>query len=40
MGQGQSRCPPQVVANLNAKYNLDKPAWQQYLLYMANAAAR
>src|SRR5579859_2041749 len=25
---------PQVVANLNAKYNLDKPAWQQYLLYM------
>src|ERR671931_2087277 len=28
---------PQVVANLNAKYNLDKPAWQQYLLYMSNA---
>ena len=27
----------QVVANLNAKYNLDKPAWQQYLLYMSNA---
>jgi oligopeptide transport system permease protein len=26
---------PQVVANLNAKYNLDKPAWQQYLIYMA-----
>jgi oligopeptide transport system permease protein len=25
---------PQVVANLNAKYNLDKPAWQQYLMYM------
>ena len=25
---------PQVQANLNAKYNLDKPAWQQYLLYM------
>ncbi len=24
----------QVQANLNAKYNLDKPAWQQYLLYM------
>ena len=23
---------PQIVANLNAKYNLDKPAWQQYLL--------
>jgi oligopeptide transport system permease protein len=28
---------PQVVANLNAKYNLDKPAWQQYLIYMAGA---
>jgi oligopeptide transport system permease protein len=25
----------QVVANLNAKYNLDKPAWQQYVLYMS-----
>jgi oligopeptide transport system permease protein len=25
---------PTVQANLNAKYNLDKPAWQQYLLYM------
>jgi oligopeptide transport system permease protein len=25
---------PQIVANLNAKYNLDKPAWQQYLIYM------
>src|SRR3712207_7186239 len=24
----------QVVANLNARYNLDKPAWQQYLIYM------
>src|SRR5580765_6481252 len=28
---------PQVVANLNAKYNLDKPAWQQYLIYMSGA---
>jgi oligopeptide transport system permease protein len=27
----------QAVANLNARYNLDKPAWQQYLLYMAGA---
>jgi oligopeptide transport system permease protein len=26
---------PQVIANLNAKYNLDKPVWQQYLLYMS-----
>jgi oligopeptide transport system permease protein len=23
-----------VQANLNARYNLDKPVWQQYLLYM------
>jgi oligopeptide transport system permease protein len=28
---------PTAIANLNAKYNLDKPAWQQYLLYMSNA---
>src|ERR671939_1611261 len=27
----------QVQANLNAKYSLDKPAWQQYLIYMGNA---
>lgn len=26
----------QVVANLNARYNLDKPAWEQYLIYMGN----
>lgn len=25
----------QVVANLNARYNLDKPVWQQYLLYIS-----
>jgi oligopeptide transport system permease protein len=28
---------PQIQANLNAKYNLDKPAWQQYLIYMSGA---
>jgi len=28
---------PRVIANLNAKYNLDKPAWQQYLIYMSGA---
>src|SRR5258707_13578795 len=27
----------QSAANLNTKYNLDKPAWQQYLIYMGNA---
>src|ERR1700720_4152101 len=28
--------PPsaQAIANLNARYNLDKPAWEQYLFYM------
>ena len=28
--------PPsaQAIANLNTRYNLDKPAWEQYLLYM------
>lgn len=25
--------PPQTLANLNRKYGLDKPGWQQYLLY-------
>jgi oligopeptide transport system permease protein len=31
--------PPsaQAIANLNVKYNLDKPAWQQYVFYMSNA---
>jgi oligopeptide transport system permease protein len=29
--------PPQAQAALNARYNLDKPAWQQYLLYVAGA---
>ena len=26
---------PEVLANLQAKYHLDKPLWQQYLLYLA-----
>lgn len=28
--------PPQVVANLNARYGLDLPLWQQYARYLAN----
>jgi len=28
----------QVQANLNAKYNLDKPAWQQYVLWIQGVA--
>ena len=26
--------PEEILANLNAKYNLDAPLWEQYLLYM------
>ena len=28
--------PPEIQANLEAKYGLDKPVWQQYLNYMGN----
>lgn len=30
--------PPEVMANIEAKYNLDKPLFQQYLLYLKNLA--
>jgi len=33
---GDKTLPPEIVANLEAKYNLDKPVWQQYLDYMWN----
>src|SRR3984893_4061760 len=38
-GPWDSDKPPsaQAIANLNARYNLDKPAWQQYLLYIGGA---
>ncbi len=26
--------PPEIKANVEAKYHLDKPGWQQYLLYL------
>jgi ABC-type dipeptide/oligopeptide/nickel transport system permease component len=26
--------PPEIQANMEAKYDLDKPVWQQYLKYM------
>ena len=29
---------PAVIAELNARYNLDKPIFEQYLLYMKNLA--
>ncbi|MCB0348756.1 MAG: ABC transporter permease [Bdellovibrionales bacterium] len=28
--------PPEIVANINAKYNLDKPLIQQYLIYITD----
>ncbi|MCF8720383.1 oligopeptide transport system permease protein [Nitrospina gracilis Nb-211] len=28
------KLPPEILANIEAKYHLDKPVWQQYLLYM------
>ncbi len=30
--------PPEVIANLEAKYNLDKPLFHQYLSYLGNLA--
>jgi ABC-type dipeptide/oligopeptide/nickel transport system permease component len=33
---GDRTLPPEIVANLEAKYNLNKPVWQQYLDYMWN----
>ncbi|WP_042251209.1 ABC transporter permease, partial [Nitrospina gracilis] len=28
------KLPPEILANIEAKYHLDKPVWKQYLLYM------
>jgi oligopeptide transport system permease protein len=33
----EKKLPPAVVANLNAKYGLDKPLPEQYLTYLGNA---
>lgn len=30
--------PPQIQANLERQFNLDKPAWQQYLYYVKDVA--
>ena len=35
---GGRQLSPAVVANLNAKYGLNRPVWQQFLLYLWNAA--
>jgi len=35
---GDRTLPPEVVANLEAKYHLDRPVWRQYLDYLWNLA--
>lgn len=34
---GERVLPPEIEANLKAAYNLDKPIWQQFLIYLGNA---
>ena len=34
----QRRLPPEVERNIKAAYNLDKPVWQQYLIYLDQLA--
>ncbi|CAM3600673.1 oligopeptide ABC transporter permease OppB [Parendozoicomonas haliclonae] len=31
---GERNLPPEIMKNIEAKYNLDKPLWQQYLYYL------
>ena len=33
---GEKQIPEAIMANMRAKYGLDKPVWQQYLLYIGN----
>ena len=33
---GEKKIDPAIMANMMAKYGLDKPVWQQYLLYIGN----
>ncbi|MEA3396355.1 MAG: ABC transporter permease [Chloroflexota bacterium] len=35
---GDKTLPPEIVANLEAKYHLDQPVWRQYLEYLWNLA--
>jgi oligopeptide transport system permease protein len=32
------KLPPEIVRNIEAKYHLDKPLWQQYLFYLRQLA--
>ena len=34
----QRRLPPEVEHNIKAAYDLDKPVWQQYLIYLGKLA--
>ena len=34
----EKKLAPQVVENLNRRYGLDKPLWEQYLTFLSNAA--
>src|SRR5580704_3428234 len=34
----QRRLPPEVERNMKAAYNLDKPEWQQYVIYLDQLA--
>jgi oligopeptide transport system permease protein len=34
----QRRLPPEVEANVKAAYDLDKPMWQQYVIYLGKLA--
>ena len=34
----ERKLPPEVIANLEAKYHLDEPVWQQYLRYLGAIA--
>lgn len=32
----EKKLPPEIIANIEAKYHLDKPVYQQYLIYLRN----
>src|SRR5579884_3154798 len=34
----EKNLPPEIVANIKAKYHLDRPVGEQYILYMARLA--
>ncbi len=35
---GERRLPPEIEANINAAYNLDKPLYEQYFIYLGRLA--